>query len=212
MFRIIYEDQNILAIDKPENILTIPGFKPDKKSVLSILKEKGFGNIFVVHRLDKAVSGILIFAKNKNFHRYLNYMFEKRLIEKCYFAIVHGQVRDKHGIINVPIRQYGSGRMGVDTKKGKESITRYKTLLVKEKWSALDVRPVTGRKHQIRVHLYHIGHPILGDRLYGDIGKSKAYPRLMLHSYRMKIPLQNGSYLNLKSSLPQIFRDMLRKS
>ncbi len=210
MFQVIYENKNILAIEKPEGIATIPGFDTSGDNVYNRLKETGYKELFVVHRLDKAVSGILIFAKNKKFHRYLNTLFEKRLITKHYLAIVSGFLDKKTGIIDAPIRRYGSGRMGVDFKKGKQSLTRYKVILSTRDWSLLMVSPVTGRRHQIRVHLYHIGHPVIGDPLYGNIKKNLSYPRLMLHAHRIKIPLPDGSILSLKSSLPLSFRGMLK--
>ncbi len=210
MFRVIYENKNILAIEKPEGIATIPGFNTSRNNVYYKLKEAGYKDLFVVHRLDKAVSGILLFAKNKKFHRYLNTLFEKRLITKHYLAIVYGSPGKKTGIINAPLRRYGSGRMGVDFKKGKQSLTSYKVILSRKDWSLLQVSPITGRRHQIRVHLYYIGHSVIGDPLYGDIKRNLSYPRLMLHAYRIRIPLPDGSFLNLKSSLPPSFRGMLR--
>lgn len=224
---IVYEDNALIAISKPSGIPSIPERKPSGNDLLSILSSERKEKFYVVHRLDKDVSGVILFAKNQEVHRILNRLFESRLVEKTYIALVHGVIENKEMWIDAPIRRFGSGRMGVDYKKGKPSITHFKVIRRFKYYSLLKVLPKTGRSHQIRVHLYHVGHPIVGDKLYGDAsvrrnpfkrcetrvpeGLITVTPRIMLHSLSLKIPDSAfGRPLFFKSFLPEDFRFILR--
>ena len=114
---ILFEDPDVIVLSKPEGLASISENDPKKESLHSILEKKLAIKIFPVHRLDKEVSGVIIFAKNGHAHKILNDQFEKRLIKKFYTTLVHGRVPNDSGIINKPIREFGSGRMGVDERK-----------------------------------------------------------------------------------------------
>ncbi len=202
MISVLYEDDNVLAVDKPEGLAAIPErFEP--RCVLSLLEGERGARLFVVHRLDKAVSGVLLFAKNETAHRDLNKQFEQRTIDKRYAAIVHG-IPPPEGEIDAPIRMFGSGRMGVDAR-GKPSLTRYVIRRSGDRYALLAVSPHTGRRHQIRVHLYHIGHPIVGDTVYGDRTIQQTYPRLMLHAVSITYLDGKGEHRAIVSPVPSSF-------
>ncbi|MCX7822021.1 MAG: RluA family pseudouridine synthase [Syntrophobacterales bacterium] len=218
---IIYEDGNLITISKPSGIPSIPERRPTGNDLLSILSRERGEKFYVVHRLDKDVSGIILFAKDKETHRIMNRFFELRLIEKTYIALVHGIVKDREISVEAPLRRFGSGRVGVDYRKGKPSITHLRVIKRFSSSSLLTVFPRTGRSHQIRAHLYHIGHPIVGDQLYGDPSKKALVahlegpvlivPRLMLHALSLKIPPTGSNRpMFFKAALPKIFRHILK--
>jgi len=166
--------------------------------------------LFIVHRIDRETSGVIVFARNAETHRQLNQQFETRSVEKMYLALVHGVIRDDRGEIDKPLRQFGSGRVAVDDQRGKASVTEFRVLERFEAFTLLDVRPHTGRRHQIRVHLYSIGHPIVGDPLYGDKNLQSSYPRLMLHAHRLSLHLPSGQRLTLEAPIPESFQEVLK--
>jgi len=139
----------------------------------------------VVHRIDLETSGIVIFAKNPQTHRHLSIQFERREVKKNYIALVQG-VMTSDITVNSPIRQFGSGRMGVDPQ-GKPSSTEIRIIEKLPDATLLDVSPHTGRRHQIRVHCYASGFPIIGDPMYGKDRPVGGVSRLMLHAYQVKI-------------------------
>jgi tRNA pseudouridine32 synthase / 23S rRNA pseudouridine746 synthase len=179
---LLYEDQDLLAVNKPESLASIHDSAGEVVDLQTILIEHYKSKIFVVHRLDKEVSGVILFAKNEKTHKILNMQFAEHTVKKSYAALVHGMVEKDEGEIRFPIREFGSGRMGIDKAKGKPSKTFYN---VKEKlfpFTLVDLSPTTGRRHQLRVHLYAIGHPIVGDVRYGEKEMQEKFPRLMLHA------------------------------
>lgn len=204
-FSILYEDSDMFVVDKPEGLASIPEREKDRDNLLQRLSERYSGKIYIVHRIDKDVSGAMVFARNAEAHKRLCLQFEKRQVSKKYTAVTLGVMGPEGGEINKPIRQFGSGRMGVDEKKGKPCITRFKVV---ERWPShtlVEAMPVTGRRHQIRVHFYSIGHALAGDPSYGD-GKVQAkYPRLMLHSTEIGLKAPSGRPLTVCSPLPQSF-------
>jgi len=222
---VIYEDDNLIAVSKPCGIASIPERHPTGNDLVSVLSREMSKKLYVVHRLDKDVSGVIVFAKNPETHKILNNLFESRLVEKIYIALVYGCVLDRKGYIQAPLRRFGSGRVGVDYKRGKESLTYYRVLKQYEAYTLLSVSPKTGRSHQIRAHLYHIGHPIMGDPLYGDTKSiqwsknieketQETLPdisRLMLHALSLKFTINRSRRYFLKSSLSEDFRCILRK-
>ncbi len=195
---VIHEDDRLLAVNKPAGALVIPGRGTDEEeSLLEKLSRESARKLFVVHRLDRDASGLLVFAKDAETHRAFSIAFERREAKKTYLALVRG-ILEKPGFVDKPIHQFGSGRMGVDPR-GKPSVTRYK---VKERFrdaTLLEVEPESGRRHQIRVHLYSLGHPIAGDRLYGPGQKNvpSEEGRLMLHALRLTLPNPGGGTLEL---------------
>lgn len=188
---IIYEDENIIVLDKPAGLLVVPDrFDSTKKNFYSILKDS-YKRIFIVHRLDKDTSGIVLFAKNPVIHRNLSILWEKGQVYKTYYALVHNNPEKQQGVINKPVAalKKKKGVMYIDFKNGKKSITEYKVLKRFNGFSFLEIHPQTGRTHQIRVHLASIGCPVAGDVLYnrpeatGLKEKLKDnMPRLCLHA------------------------------
>ena len=202
--QIIHEDPHLIVVNKPAGQLVIPGRgeaegKPLVDEVSSHIRKKAY----VVHRIDRETSGLVAFAKDAKTHRELNLLFEGREIHKTYLAWVLGKVEKKDGLLDYPLKAFGSGRMGVDPK-GKPSQTRYHQAKTEGNASLLEVEPLTGRRHQIRVHLYQAGHSVLGDPLYGQERPVGGAPRLMLHAYRLAIPYA-GKTLQLESPLPADF-------
>lgn len=168
---IIFEDENFVVVNKPSGLLSIPDREGKEISLKKILQEKP-GNIFVVHRLDKDTSGLIVFAKNEIAHRYLSLQFENRQTEKIYLGLASGSLQDKIGIIDAPIAEHPAKKgIMIVFKKGKESQTDYEVLENFGIYSWIKFRIHSGRTHQIRVHCKHIGHPLACDELYGD-GKS----------------------------------------
>jgi len=183
---VLYENDDIIAVDKPEKIASIPERNREKISLLKILTEARKQKFYVVHRLDKQVSGVILFAKNAEAHRYLNNQFEQRQVHKTYLAVVHGTVAGKSGIIDKALRRFGSGRMGEDHERGKPCLTEFAVEKRFPYYTLVNVYPKTGRKHQIRAHFFSIGHAIVGDTLYGDKSLQKNFPRLMLHALNIR--------------------------
>lgn len=202
---ILFEDRNLIAINKPEGLASIHDSAGNKVDLQTILSNHYKNKILVVHRLDKEVSGVILYAKNESTHIQLNKQFAERTIKKTYLAIVHGDMTRDDGVINYPIREFGSGRMGIDKQKGKPSKTYYS---VKEKFSGytlLELNPTTGRRHQLRVHLYAIGHPIVGDLRYGEKEFQEKFPRLMLHAKSICFTSSGRKEICIESSLPISF-------
>ena len=206
IIKILFEDENIIAVDKLEGLSSISENDKHVDSIHSLLQKKYSTKIFIVHRLDKEVSGVILFAKNSLTHKLLNEQFQNRTIIKHYTALVHGKMNNKNGIVDKPIREFGSGRMGVDEIKGKPSITEYNVLKQYDLFTLLDLHPTTGRRHQLRVHLFSIGHPIVGDSKYGDKNIQQDFPRLMLHATNITFRLDSGKIFKVESELPEIFK------
>jgi tRNA pseudouridine32 synthase/23S rRNA pseudouridine746 synthase len=207
--RVLFEDGGLLAVDKPEGITSIPGRNQDGGSLLQLLQIRFPEKLFVVHRLDKGASGVILFAKTAEMHRRMNMLFENREVEKTYEALVHGRIDRDSGSVDQPLRAFGSGRMGADLLNGKPSVTAYRVLRRFQNHTWIEVSPKTGRRHQIRVHLYGMGHPIAGDLLYGEREKQKDYPRLMLHSRKICWKTPSGEMRTVEAELPESFRKVL---
>lgn len=205
MIDVLYEDEDILAVNKPEGLVAVPERRRVEQSLIEMLSTQRAEKLYIVHRIDRETSGVIVFARNAEAHRQLNRQFETRSVEKVYLALVHGIIRDDQGEIDKPLRQFGSGRVGVDDQRGKASVTEFRVLDRLPAFTLLEVRPRTGRRHQIRVHLYSIGHPVLGDPLYGDKAVQSSYPRLMLHARRLSLHLPSGQRLTLEAPIPESF-------
>ncbi|MEP7251803.1 MAG: RluA family pseudouridine synthase, partial [Ginsengibacter sp.] len=165
---ILFENDEFVAINKAAGVLTIPDRYDDTQlSVYKHLQNK-YEKIFIVHRLDRDTSGLILFAKTEQAHKYLSQLFEQRKIEKIYYGIIVGALPVKKGSINEPITEHSfqKGLMTV-TKKGKPSITDYEVMEDYGLYSLVKFKIHTGRTHQIRVHMKFEGHPIICDPLYG---------------------------------------------
>ncbi len=167
---VIYEDDRIIVIEKPPQLLVLPDrFSRSLPNLYEILKEE-FGNIFVVHRIDKETSGVILFAKDAEAHAALSSQFEKREIRKSYTVIVVGRPSEADGTIDAPLSENHArpGSMKINVKHGKQSVTNYRVEELFNGYASVEARPKSGRQHQIRVHLASIGLPVMCDRIYGD--------------------------------------------
>lgn len=200
---VLYEDDDVIALDKPEKLASIPERNPEKISLLSLIQDARRQKFFAVHRLDKLVSGVILFARNAPAHRCLNQQFEQRLVKKSYLAVVHGSLAMESGAIDAPLRRFGSGRMGEDREKGKACLTEYSVQARSAEYTRVEVHPLTGRKHQIRAHLFILGHPVVGDPLYGDKAFQRTFPRLMLHALNIQFDRPSGERVRVESQIPQ---------
>lgn len=222
---IVFEDDFIIVVAKPANLLTIPDhWVKERPNLMDWLREiRPHESILVVHRLDLETSGLLVFAKSSAAHSNLCQQFEAHTIEKEYFAIVHGEVPEKAGAIDLSLSPNPKkrGTMLVN-KNGKPAVTRWHLLEKFKNYSFLRVLPESGRLHQIRVHLRAVGHPLLVDRKYGDrtpvllsqlkknyIRKQEKeerplMDRLALHAGKLRIRHpQTGNLVRFESELPK---------
>ncbi|HZV13273.1 MAG TPA: RluA family pseudouridine synthase [Candidatus Kapabacteria bacterium] len=167
---ILFEDESIVAVNKPPGLLSIPDRFDEELPSLSKLLEEKYGDIFVVHRLDRETSGVIVFAKNAESHRLLNIQFESRRTKKKYIAILEGRLEKDHDTIFLPIAPHRKlqGRMCIDEKNGKEAQTEYTVVKRFGHFTEVEILLHTGRQHQIRVHFAAIGYPLLVDKVYGN--------------------------------------------
>jgi tRNA pseudouridine32 synthase/23S rRNA pseudouridine746 synthase len=207
---VLYEDADVLAVDKPEGIVSVS--EAGKGGLPELLKPVFPGKLFPVHRLDREVSGVILFAKNAAAHRHLNMEFDRRAVRKTYLALVHGLPARERGTIDSPIREFGSGRMGVDPERGKPSSTEFERVEKLEGTTLLKAFPATGRRHQIRVHLFSIGHPVVGDLRYGDRSVQGRFPRLMLHALTVEFRSPGGKDLRIEAPVPATFSSVLESA
>ena len=205
---VLFENADYLAVDKPEGIVSIA--EAGRGGLPELLKDVFAGRLYPVHRLDREASGVIVYAKNADAHRQLNGQFDRREVRKTYLALVLGATGPASGLINAPIREFGSGRMGVDARRGKPSSTDWKVAERLDGATLVRVYPATGRRHQIRVHLYHIGHPIVGDLKYGDPTIQGRYPRLMLHAVAIEFALPSGERVTVEAPIPPSFEAVLQ--
>lgn len=177
--RILYHDDDILALSKPPGMLSVPGLS-QPQNLLDAARAQ-FPNIRTVHRLDMATSGVIVYALNHPAQRHLSRQFESRQVKKQYAAVVHGQVTAAHGEIALPLicDWPNRPRQKIDWHGGKHAHTRFEVQHADQHTTYLHLFPVTGRSHQLRVHCLGIGHPIIGDELYAPASNAK---RLMLHA------------------------------
>jgi len=206
---VLYNNENLIAVNKPEGIASITENDTAKVSVHSLLEKKFSKKLFIVHRLDKEVSGVILFAKNAAAHKALNKQFAGRSVKKSYLALVYGIVKENEGVIDKAIREFGSGRIGIDEKGGKASSTNFSVLKRFKDYTLLELNPSTGRRHQLRVHLYSIGHSIVGDLRYGEKTIQKKFLRIMLHAQSIRFALHGGKEIEVRCEAPKSFRDVL---
>ena len=225
---IIFQDENLIAINKPSGMLTIP----DRMGNISLKNylQQSFGEIFTVHRLDKDTSGVVVFAKNEITHKQLSQLFEGREVEKYYLGLVIGKLAEPSGSIDAAIMEHPVTKgVMVTNKKGKTSQTDYQVLETFRYFSWVQFQIHTGRTHQIRVHMKHLGHPIVCDEAYGDgkpillsslkkkfnLSKKEEeerpiLARLALHSYRLKFSLHEKEF-DLEAPLPKDLKACLQQ-
>jgi 23S rRNA pseudouridine1911/1915/1917 synthase len=166
---IIFEDQDILIVNKPFDLLTIPDrWDPTKPNLVGMLQDLTKEKVYIVHRLDKGTSGVIIFAKNPEAHKILSQQMENRSATKFYHALVQGRVMEKNGLVDKPIAEskVNPGKMVV-SKSGKPSQTKYQVIEEFRGYTYVECEILTGRTHQIRVHMASQGHPLAVDPMYG---------------------------------------------
>lgn len=181
---IIYRDEDILVLNKPSGLLTVPGKAPEHQDSLMLRAQRVFPTASIVHRLDMATSGILLMAMNKESHRHISRQFQDRLTHKRYRARVYGTLNSVSGSIDLPLICDWPNRpkQKVDFQRGKASQTLWQCLEQNEQDALVELTPITGRSHQLRVHMLSLGHPILGDRLYAHPQALALAERLQLHA------------------------------
>lgn len=227
---IIAETEAWVALNKPSGLLSIPDRKGTEPSLKVMLKEK-YGEIYTVHRLDKDTSGLIVFAKNETTHKFLSKQFEERQTKKIYQGLVIGSLMQKKGSIDSPIAEHPAqnGTMIIH-RNGKESLTDYEVLEDFGIYSFVQFQIHTGRTHQIRVHIKDLGHPVVGDPLYGDgkpvlVSSLKSkfklskdleeerpiLNRLALHSFQLSFTDAGGNPVELEAPLPKDFRATLQQ-
>lgn len=214
--QIIHADEHILVINKPAGIPVLPdGWEKDAPYLVKMLEEE-FGKVFTVHRLDKTTSGVMVFARTAESHRALNIQFENHEAEKVYHAIMEGEPKWNEKVAKFPLRANvgKKHRTAVDDKNGKPSETRYRILKRYQEAALVEARPMTGRTHQVRVHAYALGHPLLGDTLYSVYGASETdlIARPALHAYSLTIthPVTQER-LAFKAEHPEDFVSALKR-
>jgi 23S rRNA pseudouridine1911/1915/1917 synthase len=208
--RIVHEDEWLLAIDKPSGMPSHPTFARKDGTALQLAeellrrRERRKVHLWPLHRLDTATSGLLLFAKTQGAARAVNQNFARRRVAKRYVAVVAGVPATEHGEIRLALAE---GHLRTEpSRDGKEAVTRYRVLKSLSRRAALvELEPLTGRMHQLRVHLAAVGHPVLGDPKYGGAHAGSA-PRLMLHASRLALPHPHGGRpFVLASPLPGDF-------
>jgi 23S rRNA pseudouridine955/2504/2580 synthase/23S rRNA pseudouridine1911/1915/1917 synthase len=210
----VLENDEFIALNKPAGVLSIPDREGKETSLKRLLEEK-YGKIYVVHRIDRDTSGLIVFAKNETAHKELSQLFESREIEKYYVGLVHGRFSQPSG--------------NITHRKGKHSETDYEVLEQFRLFSWVRFRIHTGRTHQIRVHMQHIGHTLVCDDLYGDgkplfismlkndyklskneLDERPILSRLALHSYQLKFVFKGEEY-SLEAPVPKDLRATLQQ-
>lgn len=216
-FEIQQQTNNWIAVNKSAGLLSIPDrYKPDIPNLQKLLKAQ-FSNCFTVQRLDKFTSGIMVFALNAEMHQHLNQQFENHQVKKEYLALVHGKVSWQNESLNVPLAS--NKKKVIVHKNGKASVTEFELIESFKKYSLVSCKPKTGRTHQIRVHLSHLGHPIVGDELYGGQAKlsisdikpkavgsnNPILKRQALHAHQLFFTDLKGDEIKLEASLSKDF-------
>ncbi len=212
---VLHLDASMIVVDKPAGLLSVPGRLPQHHDSALLRLQAEYGPLWVVHRLDMDTSGVMVFARNRDAAAALGRQFERRSVHKEYEALVWGEPPSGTGLIDLPLRidWPHRPRQIIDPVQGKPSLTRYERVrhppeFVGGDWNHCRLRllPLTGRSHQLRMHLSAIGHPIVGDRFYGHPQEAKdaqAWPRLMLHARQLRLqhPVQHTP-MNLGAPVP----------
>lgn len=231
---ILYEDENVLAINKPTGMVVHFDGKTEEKNLTDWIverypeiKEVGEpsrdikGNIIlrpgIVHRLDRETSGVMLVAKNQDTFEFLKKQFQEHRVQKTYHAFVLGEIKEDDGVIDRPIGRSNKDFRMWSAQRGargelRDAVTEYTVLKRTKEWSFVEARPRTGRTHQIRVHFKAIHHPLVGDLLYAP--KSSfilGFKRLALHSYNIKFELMNGEIKEVTAPYPEDFKRAVRE-
>ncbi|UAA38102.1 RNA pseudouridine synthase [Paraneptunicella aestuarii] len=213
--KVVYQDDHVLVLDKPSGLLTVPGKALEHRDCLQLRVQRVFPEARIVHRLDMATSGLIVMAFGKSNQGAIGKQFEQRQVDKTYQALVWEHIEDDSGTVSLPLICDWPNRpkQMVDHERGKPATTHWQvksrnlennvSLKKNIPFSLVELKPVTGRSHQLRVHMLSLGHPILGDRLYAHEQALAARPRLQLHACQLsfKHP-QTDVQLNFESPPP----------
>ncbi|MDB3865553.1 RluA family pseudouridine synthase [Amylibacter sp.] len=202
---ILYIDEDVLVVNKPSGLLTVPGKELKHHDSLELRVKIEYPNSFLVHRLDMDTSGVIIFALSKSTQRLLNLQFEKRIVKKLYEARVFGNIKEDNGFIDLPLIVDWPNRplQKIDAKEGKSALTHWQVLDREGDVTRVALMPETGRTHQLRLHMMSLGHTILGDRFYGNVAEINLANELQLHAKDlMIIHPKNGKKITFKAPLP----------
>ncbi len=192
MPRILHADAQILIVDKPAGLLSVPGRGPHLADCLLSRLQGAFADTLLVHRLDRDTSGVMVFALTPYAQRHLGLQFEKRMTRKTYVARVRGKLTPKTGTVDLPliVDWENRPRQMVDHENGKAAQTDWRVQRHEGETTRVQLMPKTGRSHQLRVHMLSLGHPILGDPFYSE--DFEDHPRMMLHSEELRLKHPEG--------------------
>lgn len=189
----LHADHEILIVDKPTGLLSVPGKGPELADCLLTRIQAVFPEALLVHRLDRDTSGVMVFALTPHAQRHLGLQFERRHVRKSYVARVAGRITENEGEVDLPLAVDWPNRpkQHVDHENGRAAQTAWRVLKRADDETRVRLHPKTGRSHQLRVHMLEIGHPILGDPFYAS-GPARDHPRLMLHSETLRLRHPDG--------------------
>ena len=189
--QVIHADHEVLVVSKPAGLLSVPGRGEDRADCLIARLRGAFPTVLLVHRLDLDTSGVMVFGLTPHAQRHLSKQFEERRVKKTYVARLWGRLEPKSGRVDLPliVDWPNRPRQKVDHREGRPAQTDWRVIRAEDRETRVRLMPLTGRSHQLRVHMAALGHPILGDPLYAE-GEAAGFPRLMLHaeSLRFKHP------------------------
>nr|WP_235971331.1 RluA family pseudouridine synthase [Palleronia pontilimi] len=197
---VLHRDDDLLIVVKPEGLLSVPGKAPELADCLETRLRAADPQVLLVHRLDRDTSGIMVFARNRAAQRHLGLQFEKRYVTKRYVALVAGAMAEPGGTVTLPMMADWPNRpRQMVHEDGRRAVTRWQRLAVDGDVTRVALWPETGRSHQLRVHLLALGHPILGDQLYG----TRAAARMMLHAEELGLRHPTGgAVLSFRAPCP----------
>jgi tRNA pseudouridine32 synthase/23S rRNA pseudouridine746 synthase len=186
---ILYHDERLIVLDKPTGLLSVPGIGPEKADCLAARVAAAYPGARIVHRLDRDTSGVIVMALDEVAHRQLSVQFQDRLVSKTYIAVVAGVVAEDEGVIDLPMRKDldDPPRQIIDHEHGRLAVTNWRVTRREEDRTRLELTPLTGRSHQLRLHLKVLGHPVLGDDLYAPPDALAMADRLLLHASKLSI-------------------------
>ncbi len=211
---IIYEDANVIVINKPAGLLVHATDNPTSEATVADFARKHSRDTDtirpgIVHRLDRETSGLMMLAKTLASKSYLQDQLRARKIQKTYLVLVHGRLKQPEAEINLPLERGATGLKQVVSPGGRSAVTRYKVLAEYPGYSLVEAYPVTGRTHQLRVHFAHLGHPIAGDRIYGR--PSPGLNRLFLHAKKLEFTGPDKKRIEVETELPPELKNFLAK-
>jgi tRNA pseudouridine32 synthase/23S rRNA pseudouridine746 synthase len=204
---IIFEDKDILVLNKPSGLLSVPGKAATHRDSLALRVQARYPEALITHRLDMETSGLILMARSSEVHRAMSILFQARKVHKTYIAVVDGIIKENSGSVDLPLicDWPNRPRQKIDYETGKASLTHYSVLDrdTPNQNTRVQLEPVTGRSHQLRVHMLSIGHAILGDQLYTSVSVQKKSTRLLLHASGMTFHHpETGDEINLRSAVP----------